>query len=375
MAKNFPTVERSGNTVTVVAPTAAEAMAIAGDAAGPGFRTTSIDKVRRGGMGGFFATEVVRLVAEAQPTPGAPRPLELASADDLLASLCGTEGPFAGRLAEGLQRSLAEPIVAPAQPLPITTQVPVTPPAQPTSAAPAVAAASITTWNEAAPVNGTPHPSANGTHAVTLEQPAPPARSIRPAPAAAVAQPGLWSAEALRSIGLPETLVAETARQQPDSDVTWNVGLMLALQHVCSTDIPPGAVMIGPACADLARRLRVISLDAGELGNTVTSVAIADATPKRLAHGLNGRSVHLVVGGSWRHLATVRPDVVSAATPSDLIDAVRVAGSWGARLGWVQRGDRHVRIDPFLVAGYIRDLLAGNPDHDDMALHRDGFGQ
>ena len=75
---------------------------------------------------------------------------------------------------------------------------------------------------------------------------------------------------------------------------------------------------------------------------------------------VGNRLVHLVVGGNWQHLVTVRPDIVSAATEHDLFDAVRVAAAWGASLGWCLSGDRYVRIDPFQVAGRIREVLHGS---------------
>lgn len=352
MAKHAPVIEHSGNTVTVVAPTAEEAMAVAGDAI-PGFRTTSIGKVRRGGLAGFFATEMVRLVAEGPacldttPAPSVlgadlaplgagsgPRTersrdvLGLATADDLIASLCGSGGPFArgvdapfaDRLAAELHRSLHEPS-APERPTPVAEDLRGSDPDSP---------------------------------ALSPRSPERPTSSPRRPDAAA----GVWSAAGLEAVGLPSRLVAGVAAIGPQDEVTWNAALMLALRDHCGAPLPAGDVMAGPAGAVLAAARHLTVVAAGELADREGAVAVLDADAATLAAGLDGRPLHLVVGGAWRHLATARPAVVSAASIDDLIDAVRVAVAWDAPLGWVHDGAGAVRIDPFLVAAHVRSLLS-----------------
>jgi hypothetical protein len=67
--------------------------------------------------------------------------------------------------------------------------------------------------------------------------------------------------------------------------------------------------------------------------------------------------VHLVVGGSWQHLGGLEVHLVSAASESDLLNALRVCVAWHARLGWYWSGDRYDRLDEFAVVSYIRSLL------------------
>lgn len=361
MAKHAPVVEHSGNTVTVVAPTAEEAMAVAGDAI-PGFRTTSIGKVRRGGLAGFFATEMVRLVAEGpacletapsprvlgpDPAPvgagSGPRTersrdvLGLATADDLIASLCGSGGPFArgadapfaDRLAAELHRSLHEPSAPAAPPTP-------TPVVEPT------------------PVAEDLRGSDPGSPPLSPRSPERPTAGPQRLDAAA----GVWSAAGLEAVGLPSRLVAGVAAIGPQDEVTWNAALMLALREHCGAALPSGDVMAGPAGAVLAAARHLTVVAGGELADREGAVAVLDADAATLAAGLDGRPLHLVVGGAWRHLATARPAVVSAAGIDDLIDAVRVAVAWDAPLGWVHDGSAAVRVDPFLVAAHVRSLLA-----------------
>jgi hypothetical protein len=343
MAKHAPVVEHAGNTVTVIAPTAEEAMALVSDA-GPRFRTTSIGKVRRGGLAGFFATEMVRIVAEAadgiDPPPptvaggdrriapvGTAEPLRLATADDLIASLCGVDGPFAARLAAGLERSLHEtPVSAPAT-------------------APAPAPANI----------GADHFRRSEPTPPGLSDESPQRRKSAPTAAA-----GAWSAAALEAVGLPGSLVGRIAAVRPHDDVTWCAALMLAVRDWCGADLPPSAVLAGPACAALAEALHVPVVRATDVGDREGPVAVPAGSATELLTAAEGRAVHLVVGGGWRHLATVRPAAVSAATSDDLLDAIRTAVAWDVPLGWVLDGGEPTRIDPFVTAAHVRTLLASD---------------
>jgi hypothetical protein len=353
MAKHAPVVEHTGNTVTVIAPTAEEAMALVSDA-GPGFRTTSIGKVRRGGLAGFFATEMVRVVAEGaedrtgrSPAAGKGRPiapvgapsLQLATADDLIASLCASDGPFAGRLAAGLQRSLHEP--------------PAAAPADPVTLSPTSTSAST-------PANiGAPTPANIGADDFRRSAPAPCGLSDE-GPQRQQSTAGAWSSAALEAVGLPASLVARVAGVRPHDEVTWNAALMLAVRDWCSADLPPGAVMAGPACGDLAAALHVPVVEADAVADREGPAAVPNASAADLAAAVGDRPVHLVVGGGWRHLSTVRPATVSAATSDDLVDTVRVAVAWDVPLGWVVHDAAIARIDPFVVAAHVRALLAAD---------------
>lgn len=338
MARRAPTIERDGTRLTVVAPSAEEAMAAAGDAA-PGFRTVSVDNVRRGGIAGFFATEMVRLVVETDPRP--PGGLSMASADDLLASLCSSEGPFAGRLAVGLQRSLltstTEPPPAATTSAPVATGPPVTvlaaatQPAVPTTSGPTPTAVDVATSVDVAVADVPAAPDDTTT----------------------------WSVPALRAIGLPDALVADIARRGPTDEVSWNVALLMALRTLCTRRPPDASVLVGSSSAKLAAHLGLRVVDVTELAGSAGTVAVPAASADDLAALGADRGAHLVVGGAWRHLAAVRPTVVSAATLDDVVDAVRVAVAWDAPLGWVDGPAGAARIDPFVVAEHVRTLLAG----------------
>jgi hypothetical protein len=137
---------------------------------------------------------------------------------------------------------------------------------------------------------------------------------------------------------------------------------MLAVRDRCRP-VPNGPqVLTGPSGANLARQLGLGSVSGDELGASNWSVASPNAGPVTLRRSAADRRIHLVVGGNWHHLVTVKPDIVSAATDFDLLEALRVAEAWGATLGWTLDGDQYVRIDPYLLAGRVRDLLPSGPD-------------
>ena len=209
-----------------------------------------------------------------------------------------------------------------------------------------------------------PLPGSPGVHEAPIAPIAPVAPvAALPVPFAPPALPsGSWSAPTLRAFGVPDTLVERILQQRPTDDTEWTVAFMLAARHLCQP-VPEGpTVLTGPSGANLARQLGLVSLTGDELGESTCSVASPNAGPLALKHGLGGRHVHLVVGGGWHHLVTVRPDVVSAASDFDLLEALRVAEAWGAVLGWALIEDRYVRIDPYLLAGRVRELLPSSTE-------------
>jgi hypothetical protein len=101
----------------------------------------------------------------------------------------------------------------------------------------------------------------------------------------------------------------------------------------------------------------LVSVAPEELLDSVSSVAVPHVSARAVAASLNGRVVHLVVGGAWQHLGALPVHMVSAASPADLLEALRVSVAWGASLGWYWSGDRYERIDEFTVVSHIRTML------------------
>jgi hypothetical protein len=143
----------------------------------------------------------------------------------------------------------------------------------------------------------------------------------------------------------------------PTTEGQWIVALMSILRDYCGKQSVISTVMVGPTSADLARQLKLVTVVPEELVESVSSVALMDAGAAVLGAGLNGRQVHLVVGGEWQHLVSVPAHIVSASSARDLMVAVRVAAAWNATLGWHRVGGRYERIDEFCIIEMLRTVL------------------
>ena len=168
-----------------------------------------------------------------------------------------------------------------------------------------------------------------------------------------------WSHQTLRALGLPDRLVDIAMLQRPVEGPQWIMALMGAFRTLCSPPPAGPTVLVGPSCANLARQLRLVSVGADELSESLSSVAIPNVSTSVARSALNDRFVHVVVGGPWQHLASIRAHVVSAATESDLLEAVRVCCAWDATLGWTLVDDRYERIDEFTLVAHVRSIVYG----------------
>jgi len=377
--KTYPTIERHGAAVIVTAHSTVQAQQAAAEALGADCTITHVERVQEGGLGGFFATELVRVTAHpilapvAQRTEHEEMDAVLASADDLVSSLRARVPQFADRLlAEWSQEAAV-------QTMPTTEVVRVAEPLVSESLATLVTPVSTPvthhdpqygqefTYSAGNQVPSyVPHHSMHSiVHPSHLQQdvlaPVPPAPVHTPAaPVTAVHRTGAaggWSAEALRSLGLPDRIVDAALARNPTTEGQWIVALMSILRDYCGKQSVISTVMVGPTSADLARQLKLVTVEPEELSESVSSVALTDATASVLASGLNGRQVHLVVGGDWQHFVSVPVHIVSASSSRDLMGAVRVAAAWGATLGWYSSGGRFERIDEFCIIDMLRTVL------------------
>jgi len=324
--------------------------------------------VQEGGLGGFFATELVRVTAQPVAAPVAQRTEHeemdavLASADDLVSSLRARVPQFADRLmAEWSQEPAAgseslATLVTPAS-TPVTRYEP-QPVHEPIHTAGYSAGNQVPSYVPHHSMHTPVHPSHLQQDVLASVPPAP--VHTPASPVAAVHRTGAaggWSAEALRSLGLPDRIVDAALAKNPTTEGQWIVALMSILRDYCGKQSVISTVMVGPTAADLARQLKLVTVEPEELVESVSSVALEDASASVLAAGLNGRQVHLVVGGEWEHLVSVPAHIVSASSPQDLMVAVRVATAWGATLGWHRLGGRYERIDEFCIIDMLRTVL------------------
>jgi hypothetical protein len=350
MSKHYPIIERHGDSVVVVARSTVDAQNAASEAIGGDCTITNVERVRDGGIGGFFATELVRVTARPSQFRQADREIgaALSSAEDLVASLRARSPQFAERLLDELRHgaSPADAVhVAASHDETATTPRHEAIVAEPTTPAP------VERILERIDEQRAPRPR---THHVAPPVPQP-SRST----------PTRWSHQALRSIGVPDRIVDAALADSPSDSREWIVALMGAFGSICVAQPLGPVAMVGPSCANLARQLRLVSVGADELGDTLSSVAVPNITAKAAAGALNGRFVHLVVGGAWHHLSSLPVHIVSAATPADILEAVRVCTAWDATLGWCWDGDRYAPLDEFTLVSHVRTIL----HHSDAAPH------
>jgi hypothetical protein len=351
MTKTYPIIEKLADSVVVTARSTVEAQQAAGDAIGGDCTVVSVERVREGGIGGFFATELVRVVARPSQFCVTARELDAAmsSAEELVTSMRSSSPQFADRLMSELRLSDLADEPHP-EPLPVANHQPQawTRVEDPIEIADAYVA----------PVRTAPSATVASRATAVIERPAAPI--ITPAPREApIAHDPRWSHQSLRALGLPDRIVDLAVRENPVEGPEWIVALMGAFRTICSSAPAGPTVMVGPSCANLARQLRLVSVDADELSESFSSVAIPNVSAKVARAATNNRYMHVMVGGRWHHLASIQTHIVSAATPADLLEAVRVCCAWDATLGWSPVGDRYERIDEFTLVAHVRSVLYG----------------
>jgi hypothetical protein len=468
-------IETYEDGVVVIARNTVEAQQAAGDAMGGECTIISVERVREGGIGGFFATELVRVVAKPSSFHRSDRELSAAmtSAEELVSSLRTGSPQFADRLMDELRHTQA-PVAAastaistsllerletlegahpaasasdvldtiahrcrptdrsddaagtsgvidvgmfedqvddddmdqldhfhplhplehldrleqiraassyhddhddfadPDDDLPNDVVVPTvrrdlnTPmsaqrAAAPTSPTTRAAASASDTIGLRALTNlytaGDPYPARpSATAPAAIAASFAPVRSTRPD------ADHRWSHQTLRALGVPDRIVDAALLDRPRDSREWIIALMSALRTMCQPLPTMPVMMVGPTCANLARQLKLINVSADELADSLSSVAVAHVSAPTARDSLNSRAVHLVVGGSWQHLASLHCQVVSAASGSDILDAMRVCAAWDANLGWCWNGERYERLDEFSVVAHIRSILLSMDD-------------
>lgn len=435
----YPIIERLADEVIVTARSTVEAQQAAGDAMGGDCTIVTVERVREGGIGGFFSTELVRVTARPSRFQRAHRELDAAmtSAEELVSSLRVASPQFADRLMSELRQprvSHHEVVIAPdAVPTAAIRTAAIPTATIPTATSPTAAISTAAISTEAIVIAVRPSEQDTGPAPAVVRPTCAnddlysaanasldagfTGEELREALAAAVAAtaaepilfPGgppsvaapmptghrctpiasdemdrfpmiasrrnvpasdpRWSHQTLRAIGLPDRIVDIAMLQHPAEGPQWIMALMAAFRTLCAPAPTGPTVLIGPSCANLARQLRLVSVGADELSDSFSSVAIPNVSTQIARSALNDRYVHLMVGGAWQHLASIRPDSVSAATDDDLLETVRLCCAWDATLGWTLVGDRYERIDEFTLVAHVRGILYGNDRPAAMASH------
>lgn len=406
-----------GDVVVVEAPTAEEALAAVHDQIGTGARIVGADKVRRGGLWGFFPKEVVQLTvattdtdpepdevgvgdgltaeaaaappvsrripASARPRSSAPRPQRSPLSDqggleDVLVRLAqGTDEEELG-LGTALRRHLGVTIEGEEPQAARTAPATWTPPALVTTGADATTAPrSERPVHRRAPdlatarANPAPPPAPSPTPQPADPDAVIPARSARPrggpslALASVEASAGAWSRRGLLRLGLSDPFIDAVLQQRPADDAEWVYAFARVIGPLCRP-LPTGPdVVVGTRAERLAkaRGIPLVRMSTQPRGDAPFAVATKDTRRGRrwIADHRGDRWLHLVVGGSdWRGLLFDDPLAVSWVGSDAVGEAVRTAYDLGLVLGHglSSTGGRGlVRCTPIDVAVAVRDEL------------------
>jgi hypothetical protein len=345
-----------GATTVIEADTAEEALSLVQERLGTSARIIEARRVRRGGIGGFFAREVVQMHAAPGDEPDAPgrvpsaeadrdsgaeqlpepvsesvpdRPSEdTAPIDRLLARAEGTSDvvDFATFLREQLGRDEPAPSQAVVQPVTWPTVV------------------AEERDDEVATPGSKGREESSGTCPADEED------------------GPMWSVRTLIRLGLPSGLVRTMEIDEDADDLAWTTALAAALRPLCRP-LPTGrSLLVGPCARGLARQLGTPVARIGEplrrTGDVAAALAGGAAGLDWLHRARRGRWLHLVAGGKgWRPLLHEDPLAISWATAEDLPEVIRLASELGLVLGHGPLHDGIGRARPLEVALAVRALV------------------
>jgi hypothetical protein len=295
--------------VKVEAETAEEALAEIHETLGPQAKIVDAQRVRRGGIGGFFSREVIELTAEA------PR---VASVEDALAQMVASvEEPIFSRILEREMTTTAEPFM------------------------PRIAEAPASRF-------GASGLAATGTTGVM----------------AGDRRPGTvkWSAERMRKVGIPHSIVAAVGDLDPSDDLAWVTAIARTVQGLCR-GVPAGdAALVGARADRLCEGLGLAWFGAPQQTPTAGSIGLLadDSDTAWLDAAIGDRWLHLVTDDSdlgWLP-AGRQPLVVSWTRKRGVGAALTIAQKEGASLGYAVGANGHpVPATPVDVAMAIRALM------------------
>ncbi len=423
--------------VTVEAPTVEQAMARLADEVGEDARIVSAEKVARGGLGGFFAKEMVvltahrpetdrrslpgvlerlterteadedlfgevlrRELADHRPSPGLDNLLDAAgwngsgSAGDPDAQDDATplDADVAG--AEAMHSEApAAPTAAEPPPVTVGPMVSATPVPRPTTAMPE---APISTRIAHEHLVAMPPPTGGsgvlhvpGLDAAGITSAAAAVALTNPTPLEATESVSLgapeveatlpitelvnpdgsgaprWAATELVRHGFPDRVVAAVNDLDSTDDLAWMSQLAAAVAPWC--DVPPTGdqVIVGPGAERLAELLDLPLVRLGDVapyaGSFCSELTGAEDDRAWLEFVRGDRNLHFVLGEDelWRDLLVADPATVSWISPGGLVDALYLASTLGATLGYgsLSAGDTMLRAQPVDVALGIRRIV------------------
>ena len=373
--------------VTIEADTVEQAMERLAAELGSNAQIVDAQKVQRGGIGGFFAKERVALTARPRGDDGAggadvaDEPtfgdvlqgrVEAGSSTQGMASFLEAVGWHSG---EDIHDTTAIDAADPAEPAPVTVgplaHITTDEPADTATVVDAVTVGDAATVADASTL-ADPATETAPTAAETPEAPPPGETVILDDPTdfapdidlsedsagvdeaagepvwrlqlagsePAGAGPVRWGTTELVRHGVPGRVVNAVAGIDPADDLGWIHGVADSVAELCRPLPQVDTVIVGPHADRLAAMLEIPIVGIGETAPYEGSFASAltghpDDRPW-LEFVRGNRDLHLVVGedDQWRDLLVTDPTVVSWVGERAVIDALYLAVTLGAQLGY-----------------------------------------
>lgn len=404
MPQSTSNVRTIDDQLIVEAPTAEAALEVVADRLGTRAKIAGVERVRRGGVGGFFARELVQVAAtgdesaSGDESEGADGEEPENAVDRLLRQISERDDPFATTLQQqlaprtagdadgdddGQPQGATEADRAPAaddgaRSAPgdgaATPEGP-EPQAQPQDSAPGARFAPPASIRAASalgrPTSGEPvtAPREPMQSSLVRRSPVPPVTATNgddpgAGGRARMPEPGTpqWSVRNLCRLGLPPLLSPdEAARLAPDDDLGWTHAVAASLRPLCGP-LPDGpTIIVGPAAERLAGALDLPVLWPGQPTppeSFVAPISGRHVDREWLASIRARRHLHLVVGGpGWRALLFDEPAVLSH-TDASLCEVVSMAVQLGIGFGYTCHASGELtRTNPIDLAVAIRRLL------------------
>ncbi len=387
MSQSMPEVTEFDDRIVVEAPSAEAALEAVTERLGTRARIAKVEHVRRGGVAGFFARELVQVVAT--PRTGVTPPADRRSASQTVDNTHAPTTPSAAVPSGPRSEDASDALDALAgidfasvlrQHLPADSPAPATedgPRAETAPPAPVNTTGDPSRADVAAPATRVERTPSSADAAIRdAGRPAGVATNdVRPADrraagttsrlhSSAPQQPGTprWTVDNLCRLGLPRPLLEAVAGLEPTDDAGWTYALARCLERLC-TQVPPQAdVIVGPEATRLAVAFDLPVRWPGEAPPIGTFVApIGDGPMERawLAAVRGDRRLHLVVGGEcWRGLLFERPEMLSSAGATSLCETLRLAAELDVAVGVTRLSEDHFgRPNPVALAVAVRAQL------------------
>ncbi len=372
-------IQQSSEDIVVEAADLEAALAEVAERLGPEAEIVDAQKVHKGGLGGFFAKELVQVTARVPGTA-----VGVAGTIDALVDVAdGGDIGFEALLQERMTgRSLEPSVDADGSTGPDPRPVgPMAQAAATATGATDTVAPSVPVMMVSASIDADTEPDApaawlateaRGTetaHATSAVWGAPDSESSsRPVDEGEVPE-GMgrvdWSATALARIGLPTEIVEATRGLDPRDDLAWVGAIARAVAPLCRA-LPDVPMLIVGAHADrLAEPLDVPLVNPPGMPPYSGSVCAVVSNDQRdldwLRFVRGDRKLHLMVGEDpWRELLVDDPLVVSWSGDRGVVDAIYLASTLGGSLGYGTVdgfASGMVRARPVDVALAIRRLV------------------